>query len=190
MLIVLYPDILYRYLVVVDDICDLETWETMKCIFPSNRCGSRVITTTRIKEVAESSSSSYGDHVYKLSPLSAMNSKCLFLRRIFGSEDECPSHLKDISSKILAKCDGLPLAIISIGGLLANKAHTEDQWNRVLNSIGHSLERDKGVRGTIRILSLSYFDLPHYLKSCLLYLSIFPEKYEIEKKSLIRKWIS
>lgn len=179
-----------RYFVVIDDIWDVETWETISCLFCQNGCGSRIITTTRIKEVAESSCSSYDSHVYELSPLGNTDSKRLFISKIFGSKQDCPSHLQDISNKILTKCNGLPLAIIAIAGLLANKAHTENQWNKVEHSIGHYLERDKGVKAMIRILSLSYFDLPHHLKSCLLYLSIFPEKYAIEKKSLVRRWIA
>jgi disease resistance protein RPM1 len=41
------------------------------------------------------------------------------------------------------------------------------------------------VEGMMGILSLSYFDLPHHLKACLLYLSIFPEDYEIDKERLV-----
>ncbi|GJN16447.1 hypothetical protein PR202_gb03436 [Eleusine coracana subsp. coracana] len=37
------------------------------------------------------------------------------------------------------------------------------------------------------VLSLSYFDLPR-IKSCLLYLSIFPEHYLIDKKRLVMRW--
>lgn len=82
---------------------------------------------------------------------------------------------QQISDNILKKCGGSPLAIIAISGLLANKAQTEDEWEQVQNSIGYSVER------MMRILSLSYFDLQHDLKTCLLYLSMFPEDYVIEK---------
>lgn len=40
------------------------------------------------------------------------------------------------------------------------------------------------------ILSLSYFDLPLHLRSCLLYLTLFPEDYEIKRKRLVHRWIS
>lgn len=173
-----------------DDIWDVETWETISCLFPRNGCGSRIITTTRIKEVAVSSCCSYDGHVYELSPLGNTDSKRLLLSKIFGSKEDFPSHLEEVANKILTKCNGLPLAIIAIGGLLANTAHTENQWNKVEYSIGHNLQREKRVKAMMRILSLSYFDLPHHLKSCLLYLSIFPEKYEIEKTSLVRRWIA
>ncbi|XP_074569100.1 disease resistance protein Pik-2-like [Curcuma longa] len=41
-----------------------------------------------------------------------------------------------------------------------------------------------------QILILSYNDLPYYLKSCFLFLGIFPEDYEIGRKHLMRRWIA
>lgn len=123
-------------------------------------------------------------------PLTPADSKKLFHKRIFSSQYMCPLHLEEVSNKILEKCDGLPLAIISISGLLANKPQTENQWNRVQNSFGHELGKNPEVQSMVQILSLSYFDLPHHLKTYLLYLSTFREDFVIDKRCLIRRWIA
>ncbi|EEE51956.1 hypothetical protein OsJ_33605 [Oryza sativa Japonica Group] len=111
-------------------------------------------------------------------------------KRIFGSEDQCPAYLKDIYIDILRRCGGLPLAIISLASLLANKPRTKEQWGRYRNSICSATENVPSVSNMQRILSLSYNDLPHYLKTCLLYLSTFPEDVLIWRDPLIRRWIA
>jgi len=178
----------YWYLIVIDDIWSKDAWKTVNCALCKNNKDSKIITTTRKHDVAKTCCSSDADFVYRMKPLSFADSKKLFFQRLYGSIDKCPDYLKDISYKILEKCDGLPLAIVSISGLLANKPQTEDEWDRVQNSIGRGLGKD--VESMMQILSLSYFDLPHYLKTCLLYLSVFPEDFVIDKKLLVRRWIA
>nr|QZA87369.1 stem rust resistance protein CC-NB-LRR [x Triticosecale sp. Coorong] len=179
-----------RYFIVIDDIWDVKTWDVIKCAFPMTRCGGVIITTTRLSDVACSCHSSIGGHIYNIRPLNMEHSRQLFYRRLFSSEEDCPSSLVKVSYQILEKCDGLPLAIIAIAGLLANTGRSEHQWNQVKDSIGRALERNPSVEVMIKILSLSYFDLPPHLKTCLLYLSIFPEDSIIEKKTLISRWIA
>jgi len=149
-----------------------------------NNNGSRVVKTTRNLEVA------CGDEVYQLGPLSHDNSKKLFYMRLYGSEDKCPAHHpEEASQKILDKCGGVPLAIITMASLLVGKSR--EDWFEVCSSPGFYRGREnKQVDDTVCILSISYYDLPSHLKTCLLYLSVYPEDYEIEKDSLIWKWVA
>uniref|UniRef100_A0ACD6AAZ3 Uncharacterized protein n=1 Tax=Avena sativa TaxID=4498 RepID=A0ACD6AAZ3_AVESA len=174
-----------RYFIVLDDIWDEETWRLIKCIFPPTNCGRRIITTTRIIQVAKCSG-----YIYCIAPLSMMHSRQLFYRRLFNSEEDCPLHLEEVSHGILKKCAGLPLAIIAISGFLANKISTKDQWDQVLNSIGGTAERNYSIKAMMNILLLSYFDLPPHLKTFLLYLSVFPKGYISEKQDLIIRCIA
>ncbi|GJN34839.1 hypothetical protein PR202_gb23538 [Eleusine coracana subsp. coracana] len=176
-----------RYHVVIDDIWTKDAWEIINYALYKNSKDSKIITTTRSHHVAKTCCSSDDDFIYKIKPLAYAESKRLFMERLFGSEDKCPAHLIRVSNSILEKCDGLPLAIVSISGLLANKALTEDEWGRVLSSIGRGLAKNPDVKSMMQILSLSYFDLPHYLKTCLLYLSLFPEDSVIDKLRLVRR---
>uniref|UniRef100_J3N725 Uncharacterized protein n=1 Tax=Oryza brachyantha TaxID=4533 RepID=J3N725_ORYBR len=108
----------------------------------------------------------------------------------FCSKDKFPVQLEWIMDEILQKCDGLPLAIITIASLLADKPKTKEEWTRVRNSIGSMHEKDVELEVIDKILSLSYFDLPHSIKTCFLYLSIFPEDSEISRDCLIWRWIA
>ncbi|CAL5023996.1 unnamed protein product [Urochloa decumbens] len=174
-----------RYLIVIDDIWNIEHWDVIVLALIENNKGSRIITTTRIIDVA----SKVGG-CYMLKPLSPENSKNLFYGRIFGSKDKCPSNILDVSEKILKKCGGVPLAIITTSSLLANKSEDIKEWHDVCDSIGYGLQKKPGMDSMRKILLLSYYDLPSHLKTCLLYLSIFPEDYVIRKERLIWRWVA
>nr|UBY07415.1 NBS-LRR disease resistance protein [Dasypyrum villosum] len=179
-----------RYLVIIDDIWSIVAWNAISCAFPENSCSSRIVATTRIIEVASSCCPGPDDQIYEMKPLSDLHSQRLFLRRIFGSENCCPDMLTEVSNTILKKCGGLPLAIISISGLLANRPRVKEEWEKVKRSIGYDLNRNQSLEGMKNILSLSYNDLPPNLKTVLLHLSNFPEDYVIDRERLVRQWIA
>uniref|UniRef100_A0A0E0MHE8 AAA+ ATPase domain-containing protein n=1 Tax=Oryza punctata TaxID=4537 RepID=A0A0E0MHE8_ORYPU len=179
-----------RYLIVIDDIWSTQEWMTIKFALFENTCGSRILVTTRISTIAKSCCSPDHGTVYELRPLSEVDFMCLFFRRIFGSEDLCPVNLKDVSTEIIKKCGGLPLAIVTMASLLADKSDRREEWVRIRNSIGSGLEKKYDLEVMRSILSLSYSDLSHHLKTCLLYLSIYPEDYKIDMHKLVRRWIA
>uniref|UniRef100_A0A0D9VFD4 NB-ARC domain-containing protein n=1 Tax=Leersia perrieri TaxID=77586 RepID=A0A0D9VFD4_9ORYZ len=111
-----------------------ETWCTEEIInkIRDEINDKRIITTSRVLYAAAPCSSEVDHTIYKLQPLSNDNSKKLFYKRIFCCEDGCPPELKDISEKTLRKCDGVPLAILTIGSLLATKPQNINQWNKGL----------------------------------------------------------
>ncbi|KAM0908776.1 hypothetical protein ACQ4PT_015253 [Festuca glaucescens] len=179
-----------RYFIIIDDIWELGTWETLKCAFVKNKCGIRIMITTCIVDVAKCCSPSNEDLVYEMKPLSEADSKKLFFKRIFGCEESCPDSLKEASKDVLKKCRGLPLAITAISSLLATTRETKEEWDRVRHSIRSSKAKIDIIETINYILSLSYFDLPHHLRSCLLYLALFREDEMIERQRLVRRWIS
>uniref|UniRef100_A0A453TBX6 Disease resistance protein RPM1 n=3 Tax=Aegilops tauschii subsp. strangulata TaxID=200361 RepID=A0A453TBX6_AEGTS len=181
-----------RYFLVIDDVWKVQDWEFIKAAFPDNYNGSRIIATTRIANVAKSCCSNSCGRLYQMLPLNDGDSRILFFKRIFDSESSFPPQLEKVSARILKKCGGLPLAIITIASLLANKPQNADEWERLQDSIGAGLsyESDDGGKGMAHILLLSYWDLPHHLKTCLLYLCIYPEDAEISCEELKWKWIA
>ncbi|XP_062096059.1 disease resistance protein RPM1-like [Humulus lupulus] len=179
-----------RYLVVLDDIWDVDVWEAVKVAFRSNNNGSRVMITTRIADVASSSTKDVGGEIITLDPLSSEDSWTLFCAKAFQG-NACPAHLEETSRDILKRCEGLPLAIVAIGSMLATKdINRVDEWEIVCRSLQAELQGNTKLKGMQAILSLSFNDLPYHLKHCFMYLSLFPEDYSIKRNVLIRLWIA
>ncbi|KAB2609546.1 disease resistance protein [Pyrus ussuriensis x Pyrus communis] len=186
-----------RCLVVIDDIWSIETWESLKAAFPLNqRTESRILLTTRVKEVALHAADRNGV-LHQPRPLNEDESWELLEKiAIFGREEitsEVVGKMKEIGKKMLQHCAGLPLAVIVLAGLLATK-DTIEEWDTVLNNVYAYIRRGKGheqeCTGTMWVLALSYDNLPYHLKSCFLYLGIFPEDFEIPVKRLTQLWMA
>jgi disease resistance protein RPM1 len=179
-----------RYFIVLDDLWNISDWEWIRDIaFPcSNNKGSRVIVTTRENGVAEACTTK--PFIYSLKQLEEECAMDLFLRKIGKSKEEIENDnmLKTMVKKIVKKCGCLPLAILTIGAMFAN-THVE-QWEKLLKQLPSELESNPNLEAIRRIVSLSYSHLPSHLKPCLLYLSIFPEDFQIKRRSLINRWIA
>ncbi|XP_066336055.1 disease resistance protein RGA5-like isoform X2 [Miscanthus floridulus] len=174
-----------RYFIVIDDIWDVPSWNIIRDALYDNSLGSKIVITTRKHDVAMKVGCSYN-----MEPLPYESSKELFYGRIFGSEQKCPKKFVEISEGIIKKCGGVPLAIITTSSFLANKLGNIKEWYAFCESIGSGLGGNSDMENMRKILSLSYYDLPAHLKTCLLYLSVFPEDYEIDSGRLIWRWIA
>ncbi|CAI9107964.1 OLC1v1007460C1 [Oldenlandia corymbosa var. corymbosa] len=89
---------------------------------------------------------------------------------------------------IVAKCAGLPLAVVVIAGILLNHPDVVDWWKHVASSVRDYIARD--ATKTAEVIHLMYRHLPNYLKTCFLYLGVFREDFEIQVWKLVLMWIS
>ncbi|GFZ08721.1 hypothetical protein Acr_20g0005290 [Actinidia rufa] len=118
----------------------LEEAEAIKYILPDNDCGSRVIITTRFAHLASTCCQEIDGNIHSLMPLSAEDSWTLFCKKTFRG-NLCPPHLEKISVRILKRCEGLPLAIVAISGVLAAKDRSRiDEWEMLHRSLGAELD--------------------------------------------------
>ncbi|KAL6313135.1 hypothetical protein AAG906_019605 [Vitis piasezkii] len=166
-----------RFLVVLDDVWESDDWERLAKAFPKESNGSRLLLTTRKNDVALQADAQ--SVPYEVQLLSEAESWKLFCRSaIPGNVTEiCPPELKELGEKMVKKCAGLPLAIVQLPTM----------WEEVFNKLRAHFAESNGVDA---ILSLSYIDLPHNLKSCFLYLGLFPEDKVISKRRLLLLWIA
>ncbi|XP_076887253.1 disease resistance protein RPM1-like [Bidens hawaiensis] len=179
-----------RYIIVLDDVWNILLWSRIRSAFRDNGHGSRVIFTTRQDNVANSVGR--GKHILHLDPLGEDDSWALFCKKAFWSEPGhfCPVELIELAQAITRKCEGLPLAIVAIGGLLCPRNQTVLEWKKIYDSLNWELSNNPLLESVKGILSLSYNDLPSHLKHCFLYCCVFHNGYPIKKKKLIRLWVA
>ncbi|XP_062233083.1 putative disease resistance RPP13-like protein 3 [Phragmites australis] len=175
-----------RYFVVLDDLWTTEAWNSIRFAFPTHSSEDGcVVVTTRNSEVAEVCSSPYL-LIHHLKALAKEDARELLLKKLHKPRDPEEDKLLD---EILKKCGGLPLAIVTIGGLLANKGINE--WKSLRNQLPSELTSSNASLEALRqVVTLSYNHLPSHLKPCFLYLSLFPEDFEISRKHLVNRWIA
>lgn len=125
-----------RYIIGLDDIWKKEVWDSLKAAFPDCKNGSRIVFTTRFKDVALHADPRTPPH--ELSLLSDEDSLKLLSKKVcleWSSIASLPPWIEQIGKQIVKKCRGLPLAIVVLGGLLSRKEATYSEWLKVLQSV-------------------------------------------------------
>ncbi|XP_078159341.1 putative disease resistance RPP13-like protein 3 [Carex rostrata] len=177
-----------RYLIILDDVWDINLWRQLKMVLPEMYNASRVIITTRSLDVAKAADCK--TKPYKLRYLSDTEGRDLLFRNAFQQHDVQPEnypHLLDVAGRLTKKCGGLPLALVVLGGILTRRDCNYNAWNTLYESIDW---QDEDGKQCSQVLARSYKDLPQYLKDCFLYFSAFPEDYEISGVHVTRMWMA
>ena len=185
-----------KFLLVLDDVwekCPSEgegsrillrdAWQALRIPLLAAGEGSKVVVTTRNQNVAKIMRA---DHTHHLEGLSQEHCWSLFENLAFENGASGPyPQLESIGRKIVAKCQGLPLAVKALGCLLYSKTDGRE-WEQILESEIWDLQDHEIVPSLI----LSYRDLPLHLKRCFAYCSIFPKDHVFDKENLILLWMA
>ncbi|KAL6908009.1 hypothetical protein ACP4OV_002179 [Aristida adscensionis] len=179
-----------RFLLVMDDVWSEKVWDnilSVPVIAASNeQPGSRVLITTRLQNLAPHMRIAFRQH--HVSPLDDEDAWSLLKNQLPPNKVTEIDNLKDIGLQILRKCDGLPLAIKVMGGLLSTKFPNEREWKEVLESPAWSvagLPQELDSR-----LYMSYEDMSPQLKQCFLYCSVFSKSKLIILTTITNMWVS
>ncbi|KAJ0717463.1 putative P-loop containing nucleoside triphosphate hydrolase [Helianthus annuus] len=184
-----------RFLIVVDDVWteSKEKWENFVLPFHSGALGSRIIMTTRKKELLDKLDCGDVD-VDLLESLSFEDALSLFAFHALGVNSfvsSCPT-LREKCEGIVNKCGTLPLALNAIGSLLWKKP--EEIWDDVLESkiwdLKYVGDLSADWKAIFPVLMLSYHDLPSNLKRLFAYCSLFPKDFLFNKEELVLLWMA
>ncbi|KAL6289561.1 hypothetical protein ACE6H2_007071 [Prunus campanulata] len=176
-----------KYLLMLDDVWNEDSgkWDDLKDLLMGGARGSKILITTRSKKVANIADTA---EPYNLRGLNEEQSWFLFKKMAFkeGKEPES-STIKAIGEEIARKCQGVPLAIRTIGRMLYSK-HQETEWLAFKSNKLSRISQEEDV--IIPTLRLSYDVLPSHLKHCFASCSLFPPDYEIPVEKLIKLWVA
>jgi len=91
-------------------------WKKIEHIIGHNVNESRIIITTRNKEVAKTRNmSSVVDVEVHLTCEESLKLFCQVAFKLDIDKNSCPKKFENISDKIVKTCDGLPLGLVAIG---------------------------------------------------------------------------
>ncbi|XP_019158859.1 PREDICTED: disease resistance protein RPP13-like [Ipomoea nil] len=164
-----------KYVILLDDIWDVETWDALRLGLPSDpKSGTRIIITSRDTAVGryiggESS-------IHEMHPLGSDQSWKLFCNQVMMPEHSAETAYP--KEQIVESCGGVPLSIVVIAGVLRERGTIIT--NQVLEDIRHE-DQHYGQDRCTRFVSLSYDNLPIPLKDCFLYLGLFPNSQRGKK---------
>ncbi|KAB2059617.1 hypothetical protein ES319_A11G318000v1 [Gossypium barbadense] len=177
-----------KCLVILDDIWTIETWDNLKPAFPVvGDSHSKILLTSRNSGIVSNADKR------ELRCLNNEQSWELFQKIVFPQRDSTgntiSAEIEELGKNMVKICAGLPLAIVVLGGILATKNNSLNEWQKISDNVKSYLRRGKD-QGPEDVLALSYDYLPLYLRPCFLYLSHFPEDYEIDVDRLIQLWVA
>lgn len=178
----------------IDDVWSATTWTRIRNSLPQSDKGSKVIVTTRFQAVATTCARDEKvDHSRVVDPLDLDESMELF-KQAFDESKGTKNREVVIPENVWRMCGGMPLAIVTVAGLVA--CNPDKSPSEVCSSLfpesTRDLQKEKDVTQDEvgRIVSHCYNDMPAEIKTCSLYLSIFPKGHRIGSKRLTRRWIA
>ncbi|KAL0293753.1 UNVERIFIED_CONTAM: putative late blight resistance proteinR1A-10, partial [Sesamum radiatum] len=179
-----------KFLIILDDMWTPKAWHDLRRAFPRSNKTNKILITSRSEQVAYVTNSK------------RIPQRLRFLRRswillkysVFGNP-HCPRELEVLGRVIVGMCEGLPLAIMLVAGVLAKTVSTgemkvmQSSW-KTATEIFKTCLRDDSKQYSTHLCHSVYDSLPSNLKPCFLYLGMFPEDFEIPIKRLILLWIA
>lgn len=133
----------FRYLIVIDDIWTISSWNSITCAFPENNPGSRILATTEAEKLAKFCCVKPIDFIFVLKPPADSDSRLLLLSRMSFSEKDCLNY-PNILKNVLKVCWGNPLAVVVAAGLVATKAKGTGQPRVFGNAFLSMMKQDYG----------------------------------------------
>lgn len=177
-----------KFVLLLDDIWDRIDLTELGVPLPTKENGSKVVFTTRSMEVCCQMDA---QKMVEVKCLAWDKSWKLFQEKVGEVALNVHPDIPSLAEIVAKECDGLPLALITIGRAMACK-RTLQEWKCAIQVLKNSASDFSGMRDKVLpLLKFSYDNLSsEKVKSCFLYCALFPEDWPIDRNILIDYWMS
>ncbi|KAK7336555.1 hypothetical protein VNO77_17099 [Canavalia gladiata] len=176
-----------KFLLVLDDIWndDRAKWIELENLIKVGAVGSKVLVTTRSNSIASMMGTVPS---YVLEGLSLEECLSLFVKWAFkeGEEERYPN-LVEIGKEIVKKCQGVPLAVRTLGSSLFSRFDL-DNWEFVRDHEIWNLKQKRD--GILPALKLSYDQMPSCLRHCFSCFSLYPKDFGFTSVQTTNLWVA
>nr|UBY07351.1 NBS-LRR disease resistance protein [Dasypyrum villosum] len=152
-------------LIVLDDLSSTTEWDIiLPCLLAMNSPSLVILITTRHQDIAKHCCKN-PKCICLLNGLDEKGACDLFTEKVFKDKaTDLTKHYPELvepANLILKKCNGLPLAILTIGGFLAEQpTKTVGEWRKLDSCISLEMEMNPKFEGVKAVLMKSYDGLP------------------------------
>uniref|UniRef100_A0A0D9XCJ5 Rx N-terminal domain-containing protein n=1 Tax=Leersia perrieri TaxID=77586 RepID=A0A0D9XCJ5_9ORYZ len=180
----------YSCLIVLDSLWgkDEEVNELKQMLLTGRHTESKVIVTTHSNKVAKLISTI---PPYKLSALSEDECLTIFSQRAMTGQGD--PLFREYGKEIITRCEGTPLVANFLGSVVNAQRQRREIWQAAKDEEMWKIEEDypeDKISPLFPSFKTIYYNMPHELRLCFVYCSIFPKGTVIEKKKLIQQWIA
>ncbi|KQJ89858.1 hypothetical protein BRADI_4g28177v3 [Brachypodium distachyon] len=180
----------YKCLIVLDSLWgkDEEVNELKQMLLTGRQTQSKIIVTTQSDKVADLVSTR---PPYKLSALSKDDCLNIFSQRAMTGQGD--PLFREYGEEIVKRCDGTPLVANFLGSVVNTQRQRREIWQAAKDKEMWKIEEDypeDKISPLFPSFKIIYYNMPHDLRLCFAYCSIFPKGSVIDKKKLIQQWIA
>ncbi|CAM0951010.1 unnamed protein product [Alopecurus aequalis] len=180
----------YSCLIVLDSLWgkDEEVHELKQMLLTGRQTESKIIVTTHSNKVANLVATS---PPYNLSRVSEDDCLNIFSQRAMTGHGD--PLFREYGDEIVRRCDGTPLVANFLGSVVNAQRQRREIWQAAKDKEMWKIEEDypeDKISPLFPSFKIVYYNMPHELRLCFVYCSIFPKGSLIGKKKLIQQWIA
>ncbi|ONI16140.1 hypothetical protein PRUPE_3G080600 [Prunus persica] len=176
-----------KFVLLMDDLWEPVELTKVGVPAPDSRNKFKIVFTTRSEEVCGHMDAQKKIKVGCLTWDKAWN---LFQKKVGKQTLLLHPDIPKLAEIVANECGGLPLALITVGRVMACKK-TPQEWKRAVQVLRRFASEFSGMGDKVfPLLKFSYDNLPSQkVRSCFLYCALFPEDFVILKDDLVYFWM-